>query len=251
MKLLRLILVLAGPLALAWAAEKPADAAPHPLVWDAMEKTVTARPGDGAADFVFKATNTSAQPVTITEVQPSCGCTVVDLPRTPWVLAPGASGSLTATVEFNGKDGDLTKSLFVDSSAGMQTLTMHIKIPVPDEAARERNRKLALADRQTVFRGDCAACHAAPAAHKTGEELFQAACLVCHATTHRASMVPDLLVARGQRDAAWWRTWIAEGREGTLMPAFSEKRGGPLTDAQVDSLVEFALSHLPTESRTN
>ena len=64
-------------------------------------------------------------------------------------------------------------------------------------------------------------------------------------------MVPDLLVARDQRDAAWWRGWITDGKDGTLMPAFGKTHDGPLTDAQIDSLVEFALSHLPTEARTN
>jgi hypothetical protein len=64
-------------------------------------------------------------------------------------------------------------------------------------------------------------------------------------------MVPDLLIARERRDSAWWQRWIAEGKEGTLMPAFAQARGGPLTEAQVASLVEFALSHLPTEPRKN
>jgi mono/diheme cytochrome c family protein len=235
----------------ALAAGQPAEAARHPLVWDAMEKTVEARTGEAAADFVFKATNTSDRPVTILSVQPSCGCTVVDLPASPWVLAPGASGSLTATVEFNGKDGSLTKSLFVDSTAGAQTLVMQIKLPPMDATARLRNQEIARADRQAVFRGSCVECHSVPAFRRTGEELFRAACLNCHTQTGRASMVPDLLVARERRNAEWWRKWITEGRTGTLMPAFAEKNGGPLTEAQIDSLVEFALSHLPTESRTN
>ena len=248
----QLLASLAAIIALAaGAAEKPDAAPPQALVWDATDKTVEARPGDSAADFSFKVTNTSDQPVTITDVQPSCGCTVVDTPGSPWVLAPGGSGQIHATVDFSGKGGELAKSLFVDSSAGMQTLTMHIKIPAPDEAMRERNRKLAGADRQAVFRGECASCHGAPAAEKAGEPLFQAVCAVCHLTPHRATMVPDLLVARDHRDAAWWKKWIGEGREGSLMPAFASARGGPLTDAQIDSLVEFALSHLPAEPRKN
>ena len=245
MKSLRLILVLVCSVLIATAAEKSA------LVWDAIEKTIEPRFGDGAAELVFKATNTSDHAVTIEQVRPSCGCTVVDLPATPWMLAPGASGLLRATVDFSGKEGVLTKSLFVTSTEGAQTLLIHVKIPAMDEAMRLRNQRAAQANRQAVFRGDCASCHAAPAAQKTGGELFQAACEICHFPSRRASMVPDLLVARSHRDEGWWRTWIADGREGTLMPGFAEKRGGPLTDAQIDSPVEFALSHLPTEPRTN
>jgi mono/diheme cytochrome c family protein len=233
------------------AAEKTDDPPPNPLVWDATDKTLQARPGDGAADFSFKVTNTSDKPVTISEVQPSCRCTVVDMPNLPWVLAPGASGRVLATVDLSGKDGELTKSLYVDSSAGVQALLMHVKIPVPDEATRERNRKLAAANRQAVFRGECAVCHAAPIAQKTGGDLFQAACEICHLTPRRASIVPDLLVAHEHRDAAWWRAWITDGKDGALMPAFGKKHDGPLTDAQIESLIEFALSHLPTEERTN
>ena len=251
MKTLCQLFTFVGAAAFTLAADQPVGVERHPIVWDAMEKTVEARPGDGAADFVFKATNTSDRPVTIESVRPSCGCTVVDLPAAPWVLAPGASGSLTATVDFSGKEGSLTKSLLVESKAGAQTLMMQIKLPHMDGAARARNQELARADRQAVFRGDCAACHSVPAFGRTGEELFRAACLNCHTATDRASMVPDLLVAREPRNADWWRTWITQGREGTLMPAFSDKRGGPLTAAQIESLVEFALTHLPTEPRTN
>ena len=62
-------------------------------------------------------------------------------------------------------------------------------------------------------------------------------------------MVPDLLVARETRDATYWTKWISEGREGSLMPAFAATHGGPLSDAQIASLVEFALRQLPTAPR--
>jgi mono/diheme cytochrome c family protein len=172
------------------------------------------------------------------------------MPVIPWVLAPGASGSLPATVDFTGKDGLLTKTLFVETSAGPQTLTMHIKLPPMDGDERQHNQAAARADRQAVFRGDCVQCHVIPAMGRTGEELFHAACLNCHAASGRASMVPDLLVARTPRDAAWWRTWITEGREGTLMPAFAKPRG-ILTEAEIESIVAFAIAKLPTAPRSN
>src|SRR5438046_2172793 len=101
------------------AAEEPAR---HPLVWDAMEKTSEPKATESAAQFVFQVKNASAEPVVITQVRPSCGCTTVDLPEIPWMLEPGAGGTVRAAVDFRGKEGTLDKALFVASSAGAQTL---------------------------------------------------------------------------------------------------------------------------------
>jgi mono/diheme cytochrome c family protein len=248
MKVFRCLFTVVALVASLRAADEPV---PHPLVWDAMEKTSEPKPGDGAAPFEFTVTNRSKAPVTILQIRPSCGCTVVESPPFPWKLAPAEKGTVSAIVDFHGKDGDVAKALFVGTSAGPQTLLMHVKIPMLDEATRKQNQSMATADRQAVFRGECASCHAKPAENKYGEELFHAACAVCHISSHRASMVPDLFVARDKRDAGWWTKWITEGREGSLMPAFAAKHGGPLNDAQVDSLVEFVLANLPTAPRTN
>src|ERR1019366_7134086 len=90
----------------------------NPLVWDAVEKTIEARPGDGAAEFMFQVTNKGAHPVTIQSTRTSCGCTVAVLPSIPWTLAPGDGGVMKVTVDFAGKDGWITKSVTVLSSEG-------------------------------------------------------------------------------------------------------------------------------------
>jgi mono/diheme cytochrome c family protein len=240
---------------IAWGADVPngsvmtTERQDNPLVWDATEKTIEAKPGDSVAEFTFTVTNKSPHAVTIQNVHTSCGCTVAQLPATPWVIAPGAGGIMKVTLNFAGKDGRVMKTAEVDSSEGLQTLLVTVNIPGPDEQQREHNRQLALVNRQAVFRGDCATCHAAAIGAKKGAELFQATCAICHVSAHRASMVADLLTARDHRDAEFWRKWITEGREGSLMPAFAQSRGGPLTDSQVASLVEFALQSFPTEPR--
>lgn len=247
--LMRLWLAALAGLAGARAAESgaPPPATPHPLAWDALEKTLEAKPGDDVADFEFSVRNTSGSPVEILDLQPSCGCTVAELPKSPWVLAPGETGSFKASADFSGKHGRFSKSIQVVTSAGPQVLQVHVIIPENDAARRARNLQLATADRQAVFRGDCASCHATPAAGRQGAELYAAACGICHAAEPRASMVPDLGIARAPRDAAYWRQWINAGREQTLMPAFAAEHGGPLTPAQIESLVAFALRHFPTE----
>jgi mono/diheme cytochrome c family protein len=231
------------------AQPNPPASPPHPLIWDAMQQTLEVKPGDGAADFEFHVTNKSEHAVEIVEIRPSCGCTVAEMPSTPWILEPGARSSFRGTIDFRGKHGRVAKSLGVISRPGTQLLGIVVNLPELDP--RERNREMALHDRQAVFKGDCASCHAAPAQSKVGGELFAVACGICHLAEHRAAMVPNLSVAREPRDAEYWRKWILVGKEGTLMPGFGQKSGGPLTDEQVDSLVEFALAQLPTAPAKN
>jgi cytochrome c553 len=227
----------------------PAVAA-QALVWDAMEKTLPVKPGEGVVGFEFQVTNKSDQPVSIAEIRPSCGCTVAEMPTTPWVLAPGAKGSFRGTIDIRGKHGTVSKSLYVISSAGQQALGIVVNVPEsPETERREVNQALSFRDRQTVFKGDCARCHVEPTQGKMGAELFAAACGICHLAEHRASMVPDLAVAQAPRDAAYWRKWISEGKEGSLMPGFAQRQGGPLNDEQIASLVEFVVARFPVEPR--
>lgn len=220
---------------------------PHALLWDAMEKSVDVPPGVTEVDLEFAVRNQSDGPVAITELLPSCGCTTAALPASPWVLAPGAKGSFRATVDVRGKQGKFSKVIHVNSTAGVQMLGLVINLPEDTDAnRRQRNQAASLSNRQGVFQGDCASCHVAPIGDKTGRELFHAACGICHSASPRAAMVPDLLVAREPRDGAYWRRWIAEGRAGTLMPAFARSQGGPLSEAQVESLIAFALQTLPS-----
>jgi mono/diheme cytochrome c family protein len=243
-----LSLLVAGVLVL--PAARSGEASPAPLVWDAMEKSAEATPGQNATAFAFKVTNPSAAAVVIKSARTSCGCTVAELPATPWTLAAGTSGDIKVVVDHGGKEGRVTKTVEIESSAGLHTLLVTVNVPPPDETQRECNRQIAAANRQAVFRGDCASCHAAPIGTKTGGELFLAACTICHVSAHRASFVPDLMTAREKRDAAFWRKWIGEGKEQTLMPAFARERGGPLTTEQIESLVEFCVRNLPSEPRT-
>src|ERR1043166_471896 len=85
----------------------------HPIVWDAMKKTVATKPGENKADFVFTATNTSDDNVTIDDVTPGCACTITEMPEKPWVLAPGKGGDLHAKVDLVGKTGSLTNTLLI------------------------------------------------------------------------------------------------------------------------------------------
>jgi cytochrome c553 len=219
------------------------------VVFDADQKEESPKPGATNASFTYAFTNTSATNVTINVVRASCGCTTLDLPPLPWTVGPGQSGKIGANIDLRGKSGVLMKSISIESSAGVKHVIMKVNLPGQDPVLaqmndRLRNQQLSLVDRQIVFRGDCARCHAEPAKGKSGQELFANVCAVCHDTPQRATMVPDLYALNKPIDANYWRTWISFGREGSLMPAFVDSRGGPLSAAQIESLVVF-LSQKP------
>lgn len=285
-------------------AALPPPTAPDPtaLKWDEETKDFTAKPGDVSAAYNFVVTNGSDHEIMLNRLRTSCGCTVAQLPTTPYKLAPGANVSIAVTMDLRGKSGTLTKTITVESSAGVKSLIVRATIPpletvappggsvVPSAATssplvsnvitvgggpasggptasppapvatagvpvalpasngmrdRAMNIQNALADRQAVFRGECAKCHVDPGVGKLGADLYMASCGICHEAEHRATMVPDLKVPRGPRDLAFWQKWIAEGKPGTLMPAFAAVHGGPLNQDQADSLAVYLYQYLP------
>jgi len=270
------------------AAPSAAPALPG-LQWDAMEKDYTAKTGEATNLFTFSATNVSTHLVYIEKLTPSCGCTVAKLPEEPWRLDTGSNGQVHITINFAGKYGLVTKFIRVDgweevgegSFRQTNRLTQNLiirvhlpegsvdsaSVPAPSRAAstappvtltslatgpgRTRNVEMAKADRQAVFKGECATCHAIPSHGKQGEELFQSACAICHESSHRAAMVPDLAVVKPntKRNQAYWLAWITSGRAGTLMPAFSNEPqlGGPLTSDQIDHLAAYLTIKYPSE----
>jgi len=98
-----------------------------------------------------------------------------------------------------------------------------------------------------VFKNDCATCHEKPGQYKYGKALFDADCAICHEAKHRASMVPDLHALTVPTNFDFWQTWIAHGKPGTFMPAFSTADGGPLSDMQIASLAAYLDSANPSK----
>ena len=222
------------------------------LAWDSVEKTYTARLGENSIQVTFTVTNVSNSEVIIQSVTPSCGCTTVRLPENLWRLGPGASIVIEASVDLSGKQGRISKSITVESSAGPHELIITIDIP---EDSRTGNRRIAQQDRQSVFqRSECAECHGAPkSGAKKGAELFAAVCSNCHESKNRAPEIPDLASLRVVTSHDFWQLAVAKGKAGTMMPAFAQSEGGPLDDEQVRSLVDYLGQRfrppLPIESR--
>ena len=224
------------------------------IAFDAERKEVTVPNGTPQAQFTFNLTNISSEVVTITTVATSCGCTVARLPETPWKIAPGANGQINATMNLAGKSGTSQKTLTVNSDRGPKLLIVQATILPPDATAkpmtemdREANQKLAIVDRQGVFKADCARCHVEPTKGLMGQPLYVKACGICHEAEHRATMVTDLHALPYETNAQVWRNWIMHGKPGTLMPAFAVAEGGILSDDQINSLVNYLVVAIPSK----
>ena len=242
------------------AGEEP-KAQPPPagptLVFDADTKAYHASTEETNARFTFYVTNIWTNAVVIAEVVGSCHCTTAELPTNPWVLAPGASGSLTASVELNGEEEDeLIRSLTVWTSVGVWDLTLEISATNPPrradtpltETERQAATAKATADPRAIFKGDCAACHVDKARGLLGQELYAASCGICHDSPKRASSVPGLRGSRPPADLDYWKGIIARGKPKTLMPGFAASEGGPLTELQVESLAAYLAKTMGSAS---
>jgi mono/diheme cytochrome c family protein len=224
------------------------------LAWDELTKAVDAAADQAQAHFTFSLTNISAGNVAIVSVHPSCGCTTAQLPPMPWMLAPGANGQINLTVNLAGKSGTLFKSVNIATDKGSKTLTLRINILPPlirntmTDAERERGLMAAKADRQAVFKNDCATCHVRPGEGKYGKALYDAVCAICHEAEHRATMVPNLHTIKTPTNEQFWQVWIAHGKPGSLMPAFSTMDGGPLNDLQIASLAAYLNATIPSHT---
>ena len=236
------LLALMGWVAFAQLTGNPA------LQWDKTNKEATLEPGETNVKVTFTGTNTSPSEIQILGTRTSCGCTVAQLPVTPYKLGPGSNVQINVTMDLRGKFGQVTKSITVDTTVGPYYMTLSVKVPDPSAAInrmtpeqRARNQEVSKADRQAVFRGDCASCHATPAINKVDKELFDKSCGVCHDAQHRATMVPDLRNPKRPVDRAYWADIIMFGKKDSLMPAFSQAQGGFMTDDQIFSLVEYMV----------
>jgi cytochrome c553 len=231
---------------------QPAAQIPMPagiLAWDADMKEATVGHTQSVAELVFYFTNVSPSEVTINHVGTSCGCTVPRLPTMPWKLPAGTNGVLPVAMTVAGKSGMVFKTLTINTDKGWKMLSVKTTILPPPAIMtggnREQNQLLAKADRQAVFKGDCASCHVEKAIGKVGKDLYDAACGICHEAEHRATMVPDLHALKHDTNAEYWKVWIDNGKEGTLMPAFAQRNGGPLSDQQIASLVDHLVKTIP------
>ena len=158
-------------------------------------------------------------------------------------------GEVHALINLAGKGGTLTKTLTFYTSIGERVATLVVNIALPPasrgqltDAERKAAMARAAANARAIFQGDCAKCHVEKGRDAMGETLYAADCGICHESPHRESIVPDLHALKQVTDLDYWKTIITMGKPHTLMPGFGAAQGGPLSDAQVNSLATY-LDH--------
>lgn len=90
-------------------------------------------------DFEFK--NTGKEPIVLSNVQASCGCTTPTWPKEP--IAPGQSSKITATYSTQGRPGQINKTITVTSNAGTKVLKITGMVEkAPDSSVPSNNNSM-------------------------------------------------------------------------------------------------------------
>ena len=126
----KLFCLLAAVLSIQFAAAAPDTVSPSDaLKWDADAKENGVNAGVASTAFTFIVTNVSKADVVINKLQASCGCTAANLPSMPYTLGAGSNVTINVEMQLAGKIGLITKTVTVDSSAGLKTLIVSANIP--------------------------------------------------------------------------------------------------------------------------
>lgn len=121
MKKLSLLLCLIMFSAVAWSQDQKAEITFEETKHDFG--TVREEGGPVTHEFVF--TNTGMEPLLISGVRASCGCTTPSWSKEP--IAPGESGSITAQYNPLNRPGAFRKTVTVTTNAGNPTTVLHIQ----------------------------------------------------------------------------------------------------------------------------
>ncbi len=140
MLLLALGLTFAGTAAHAQAM-KPANATAKPAgpqieFMEVKYDFGSIKQGD-IVDHVFKFKNTGTQPLVISNIGVSCGCTTPSWTKEP--VQPGKTGTISAKFNSAGKMGMQTKVLTIDSNSAAGSTTVSLVGEVK-EAATASNK---------------------------------------------------------------------------------------------------------------
>ncbi len=196
-------------------------------------------PTDNQVSSTFKIYNMGGKPLVIDDVKASCGCTVVNLVKD--IIAPGDFTELKVALDTSIKLGRVEKKILVYSNDPKQPVQALFLIGTVISNMKG-HEKIPVKDPLVLFKGTCAECHVEKGRGKTGQLLFQADCAMCHGQNGQGGVAINLL--QGHFDdsdhVAYVRQVLAEGSPNTpTMPPFSQSHGGPLNQAEMDSLVNF------------
>lgn len=219
-----------------WALAGPAFAGPRLSPEHRAHDFGTVLQGK-IVEHSFPFTNTGDADLVIEEVSTPCGCTAVLADKT--VVAPGEASSIDVTYDSAARSGVVERIITVLSNDPEEP-EMELTLVAHVDASQHAGFKAG----EALFGPKCGSCHATPAENKSGQALYDAVCWFCHGTARQGNTAAPLGPYPAAVDTEIGRL-IAEGIAGTEMPAFGRDAGGPLTRAQIGSLVELLHTPLP------
>lgn len=93
--------------------------------------------GDGRVSTIFEFKNEGMEPLVLSNVRASCGCTTPTWTRTP--VEPGQTGSITVTYNPNGRPGRFQKTVTITSNASNPSVKVYIKGEVLPKQAKPKD----------------------------------------------------------------------------------------------------------------
>jgi len=219
------LFVLSTACALAGAGAKPTDAPIVPASIFAPDSIQLGMITEGRDEkFSLTLTNMSGARLEVTDIVPSCGCTVVEYEK--GAIEPGGTLGIKGHIDTTGKVGPIDKSLAIYTSLSPEPFRVSLLASVLHDGSSVKD-----VDTTQLFKGNCATCHR-PKGSPVGEQLYKDICLMCH----KQGLLPSAALDRGVLVSI-----IADGVRGTSMPAYALSKEGPLTDVQIASLADYIL----------
>lgn len=93
---------------------------------------------DGRVSTIFEFKNEGMEPLVLSNVRASCGCTTPKWTREP--IEPGQTGTITVTYNPNGRPGKFQKTITVTSNASNATAKLFIRGEVIPKTAKPVNQ---------------------------------------------------------------------------------------------------------------
>ena len=101
-------------------AATPTQSADGKMKFNTEEHNFGNIPEGPAVSFDFEFENTGAEPIVLSGVQASCGCTTPTWTKDP--VLPKRKGKITATYNTQGRPGNFVKTITVNSNVGTKII---------------------------------------------------------------------------------------------------------------------------------
>lgn len=102
------------------ASATPAQNADANMKFNTEEHTFGTIPEGPAVTYDFEFKNIGKEPIILSGVQASCGCTTPTWTKEP--VAPGKTGKVSATYNTQGRPGNFVKTITVNSNVGSKVI---------------------------------------------------------------------------------------------------------------------------------